>query len=189
MNPSPSFSASTSFSACPLNNSSSAASSAATHQLLQAGVKSEERVFNSELSVRLQNGVGVSGRHSERQAPRVAPHQRLQQRRVGVSQRLIRTADGGDVRGAESRPAILAESQPALKFRVNRPKTKHLSRPGPPGVCVGCLFFFTVVINVFFKNKIHLSSSSFSLLICAHVSDCHGSLLLSNWRVVIPDIL
>jgi hypothetical protein len=27
------------------------------------------------------------------------------------------------------------------------------------------------------------------LLICARVSDCHGSLLLSNWRVVIPDIL
>ena len=26
------------------------------------------------------------------------------------------------------------------------------------------------------------------LLICARVSDCHGSLLLSNWRVVIPDI-
>ena len=27
------------------------------------------------------------------------------------------------------------------------------------------------------------------LLICARVSDCHGSLLLSNWRVVIHDIL
>jgi len=27
------------------------------------------------------------------------------------------------------------------------------------------------------------------LLICARVSDCHGSLLLSNWRVVVPDIL
>jgi hypothetical protein len=36
-------------------------------------VKSEEqRVFNSELSVRLKNGVGVSGRHSEQRAPRVA---------------------------------------------------------------------------------------------------------------------
>jgi hypothetical protein len=32
----------------------------------------------------------------------------------------------------------------------------NLSRPWPPGVCVGCLFFFTavrtVVINVFFKD-------------------------------------
>ena len=27
------------------------------------------------------------------------------------------------------------------------------------------------------------------LLICARVSDCHCSLLLSNWHVVIPDIL
>jgi len=27
------------------------------------------------------------------------------------------------------------------------------------------------------------------LLICAHVSDCHCSLLLSNWRVIIPDIV
>ena len=26
-------------------------------------------------------------------------------------------------------------------------------------------------------------------LICERVSDCHGSLLISNWRVVIPDIL
>ncbi len=108
-------------------------------------MKSEERVFNSELSVRLQNGVGVSGRHSERRAPRVAPHQRLQQRMVGVSQRLIRTADGGDVRGAESRPAILAESQPALKFRVNRPQ---------PKISAGPVYFFqTFFFQTFITNR------------------------------------
>ncbi len=105
-------------------------------------MKSEERVFNSELSVRLQNGVGVSGRHSERRAPRVAPHQRLQQRRVGVSQRLIRTADGGDVRGAETRrPAILAESQPALKIQ-GQPAQDQTSQPARAAGRVCWLFIF-----------------------------------------------
>jgi hypothetical protein len=52
--------------------------------------------------------------------------------------------------------AILGESQPALKFRVNRPRPR--SQPAR-AVCVGCLFFFTavrtVVINVFFKDYHH----------------------------------
>ena len=41
-----------------------------------------------------------------------------------------------------SRPAILAESQPALKFRVNRPD-QDLSRPGLEGrrACVLVFFF------------------------------------------------
>jgi hypothetical protein len=56
------------------------------------------------------------------------------------------------------RPVIIAESQPALKVSFNRPRPRSQpARANPkPGVCVGCLFFFTavrtVVINVFFKD-------------------------------------
>jgi hypothetical protein len=54
-----------------------------------------------------------------------------------------------------ARPAIIAESQPALKFRVNRPRPR--SQPARAGrACVLVVFFFTavrtVVINVFFKD-------------------------------------
>jgi len=55
------------------------------------------------------------------------------------------------------RHVSIAESRPALKVSFNRPRPR--SQPaGPPGVCVGCLFFFTavrtVVINVFFKQPL-----------------------------------
>jgi len=39
------------------------------------------------------------------------------------------------------------------------------------------------------KHRSEWSDRHCGLLICDRVSDCHGSLLLSNWRVVIPDIL
>jgi hypothetical protein len=58
------------------------------------------------------------------------------------------------------RPTIIAESQPALKFRVNRPRPR--SQPARAGrACVLVVYFFsrqlgqcvrTVVINVFFKD-------------------------------------
>ncbi len=61
----------------------------------------------------------------------------------------------GEVRLHYSRHVIIAESQQALKVSFNLPRPR--SQPArPPGVCVGCLCFFTavrtVVINDFFQG-------------------------------------